>query len=54
MRVAVFADCDEGGAGLAAARAATLRWRAEGRAVRVLLPDAPGDANDILRRRAHE
>lgn len=41
---------DRDAAGERAAQAAAQRWRAEGRAVRFLVPDQPGaDANDILR-----
>jgi putative DNA primase/helicase len=52
-RIVIFADRDPKGQGLEAARAAELRWKLEGRAVRVVLPDRDGeDANDILRRLA--
>jgi hypothetical protein len=49
-RVCIFADHDEGGKSLNAAREAWRRWRAEGREVRVILPERVGeDANDILK-----
>ena len=51
-RVRVFADNDELGQGLAAAREAWRRWRDEGREVVVSIADRVGeDANDILIRR---
>jgi phage/plasmid primase-like uncharacterized protein len=50
-RVIVAADADE--PGQRAAWTAARRWRAEGRDVRVALPDEPGaDFNDIVRARA--
>jgi len=51
-RIVIFADRDPKEQGLDAARSAWLRWRTEGRDVRVILPDRDGeDANDILLRR---
>lgn len=51
-QVVIAADHDANGAGQRAAEAAAGRWRAEGRAVRIALPDLPGqDFNDILRDR---
>jgi hypothetical protein len=51
-RVRVCADHDPHGRGLVAAHAAYRRWRAEGRAVVVSLPDVVGeDMNDVLVRR---
>ena len=44
----IFADNDELGQGLAAAREAWRRWRAEGREVAVSIAAAAGeDANDV-------
>jgi putative DNA primase/helicase len=52
MRVRVFADRDAKDQGFNAARVACARWRAEGREVRVTLPERVGeDANTILVRR---
>lgn len=52
-RVTIAAD--PGGPGEAAARAAFLRWRSEGREVRVALPDdGRSDFNDLLRARRAE
>jgi hypothetical protein len=52
-RVRIFADHDELGQGLAAAREAWRRWRDEGREVAVSIAERVGeDANDILIRRA--
>ena len=53
-RVRIFADHDELGQGLAAAREAGRRWLAEGRAVAVSIsPKVGEDANDVwLRKRA--
>ena len=55
-RIRVFADHDKREQGLNAARMAWQRWRAEGREVRVTLPNQVGeDANDIwIRRCGHE
>lgn len=39
--------------GQEAAQAAQARWRAEGRTVRIAMPDQPGDFNDVLRAQAH-
>jgi hypothetical protein len=51
-RVRIFADNDELGQGLAAAREAWRRWRDEGREVAVSIAERVGeDANDVLRRR---
>jgi putative DNA primase/helicase len=51
-RVRIFADNDELGQGLAAAREAWRRWRAEGREVVVSISSSIGeDANDVWRRR---
>lgn len=48
--VTIAADNDA--PGRRAAKAAAARWRAEGRAVRVAIPDKPGaDFNDVLRER---
>ena len=44
--VVIAADPDE--AGRNAAHDAWLRWTAEGRVVRVAVPDGPGDFNDLL------
>jgi phage/plasmid primase-like uncharacterized protein len=50
---AVVVATDNDPPGLRAAGVAAHRWRAEGRAVRVALPDEPGaDFNDIARARA--
>ena len=50
--VTIAADNDP--PGLRAARHASMRWRAEGRTVRVVAPDRPGaDFNDLLMERAH-
>ncbi len=48
-RVMIAADPD--GPGRDAARDAWIRWRAEGREVRIATPDGPGDFNDLLRTR---
>jgi hypothetical protein len=51
-RVRIFADNDELGQGLAAAREALRRWRDEGREVAVSIACRAGeDANDVLKRR---
>jgi hypothetical protein len=51
-RVRVCADHDASARGLVAARDACRRWRAEGRAVVVSLPERIGDdMNDVLMRR---
>jgi putative DNA primase/helicase len=48
-RVRIYADHDEAGQGIAAAREASRRWKAEGREVAVSISPIPGhDANDIL------
>jgi hypothetical protein len=47
-KVRIFADHDREGQGLAAAREASRRWRAEGRIVTASIGDSIGmDANDI-------
>jgi putative DNA primase/helicase len=48
-RLVIAADPDD--AGRRAARDAWIRWRAEGREVRVATPDGSGDFNDLLRMR---
>ena len=49
-RVIVAGDADK--VGIAAVNAAALRWRREGRVVRVATPDVPGmDFNDVLQAR---
>jgi putative DNA primase/helicase len=51
-RVRVWADNDEAGQGIAAAREAARRWKAEGREVAVSVSPTVGlDANDIWRGR---
>ena len=51
-RVRIFADRDSADQGFNAARVACARWRAEGREVRITLPELAGeDANSILIRR---
>jgi putative DNA primase/helicase len=51
-RIRIFADRDAAGQGFNAARVACARWRAEGREVRISLPERIGeDANTILMRR---
>jgi phage/plasmid primase-like uncharacterized protein len=47
-RVIVLADHDANGAGQRAARTAAQRWIREGRKVRIALPPAKGDFNDML------
>jgi putative DNA primase/helicase len=48
--VVICADHDASGTGERAAHDAAVRWRAEGRRVRVAMPPAPGvDFNDVLR-----
>lgn len=50
--VTIAADPDT--PGRPAARDAAARWRAEGRVVRIAMPDKPGaDFNDLLRERTH-
>jgi putative DNA primase/helicase len=52
--VIILADHDVNGAGERAARAATDRWLAEGRRVRLAMPPEPGsDFNDVLVGRAY-
>jgi phage/plasmid primase-like uncharacterized protein len=48
-KLVIAADPDA--AGRRAARDAWIRWRGEGREVRVALPDGAGDFNDLLRKR---
>jgi phage/plasmid primase-like uncharacterized protein len=48
-RLIIAADPDE--PGRKAARDAWFRLRAEGREVRIAMPDGPGDFNDLLRMR---
>lgn len=43
----IFADHDESGVGLRAAQVCARQWRAVGREARILMPDVPGDWNDI-------
>jgi putative DNA primase/helicase len=50
-RLVVAADPDPEGE--RAAVSAALRWRAEGRSVRIARPTGAGDFNDLLRKRAH-
>jgi hypothetical protein len=54
-RVCIFADRDKEGQGLEAARVARSRWQVEGREVRTVQSDIPGeDANNVwLRRLGH-
>ena len=51
-RVVIAADPDD--AGRRAARDAWIRWTAEGRKVRIALPDGAGDFNDLLLAAAHD
>jgi hypothetical protein len=52
--VIILADHDLSGAGERAARAAAMRWLAEGRRVRIPMPPQPDtDFNHVLLRRAH-
>ena len=46
--VVIAADHDANGRGQRAALSARERWTAEGRAVRILLPNAGEDFNDVL------
>jgi putative DNA primase/helicase len=47
--VIILADHDRSGAGARAARAAAVRWLAEGRRVRIAMPSKPGtDMADVL------
>jgi len=51
---AVVIAADSDGPGRRAAHRAARRWLAEGRAVRIALPDLPGqDFNDVLLARLH-
>jgi putative DNA primase/helicase len=45
-RIVIAADPDPPGS--RAARDAWIRWHAEGREVRIAIPDGPGDFNDLL------
>lgn len=47
--LSIIADHDVSGAGEKAARAVEARWFQAGRDVRVLMPNEPGDLNDVLR-----
>jgi putative DNA primase/helicase len=48
-RLLLLADNDSNGAGQAAAEACKRRWQAAGRAVVILMPDAPdSDFNDLV------
>ena len=52
--VVIAADHDKNGEGQRAAERAAMRWRAEGRHVRIAMPDLPGiDFNDIHREAAN-
>jgi putative DNA primase/helicase len=52
QKVRIFADNDELGQSIAAARDAARRWRAEGRVVAATMSEGTGeDANDVLLRR---
>jgi hypothetical protein len=44
----VIADHDASGAGEAAAREVETRWRRAGREARIIIPESPGDLNDLL------
>jgi putative DNA primase/helicase len=48
----IFADADENGAGIKAARACGTMWAAAGRQVDVHYPPAGTDGNDVSRRAA--
>jgi hypothetical protein len=48
-RVLIAVDHDRHGKGEAAAREAGERWVREGREVRLAIPSAPGDWNDVLK-----
>lgn len=52
--IVIAADHDANGVGERAARKAALRWAAEGRRVRLVIPDRIGaDFNDLLREMRH-
>jgi putative DNA primase/helicase len=52
--IVIACDRDASGVGERGARRAALRWVAEGRRVRLVIPDQVGvDPNDLLRRVAH-
>jgi phage/plasmid primase-like uncharacterized protein len=51
--VTIAADNDASGRGQAAAEKAARRWIAEGRTVRIALPPAGQDFNDVLRADPH-
>ena len=44
----IIADHDASGAGEEAAREVEARWRRAGRKARILMPEQPGDLNDLL------
>jgi hypothetical protein len=48
-RVTIGADNDANDAGVTAAKAAAMRWREEGREVRIVKPRGVKDWNDFLR-----
>jgi hypothetical protein len=51
--VLIAVDHDRHGKGEMAARDAACRWLAEGREVRLAIPSAPGDWNDVLKGACH-
>jgi hypothetical protein len=51
--VLIAVDHDRHGKGEAAAREAGDRWVRDGREVRLAIPSAPGDWNDVLKRTSH-
>jgi hypothetical protein len=54
QRLVIAADNDASGAGQRNAVAAYERWTDEGRAVRIVIPPAVGDFNDVLRQQKSE
>jgi putative DNA primase/helicase len=50
----VFADADDSGVGLAAARRCAERWDAAGREARIYVPRAGEDWNSAAQRLPHE
>jgi hypothetical protein len=48
----VWADTDDGGAGMAAARACATRWSLAGREAAIKVPPAPSDFADLAGRAA--
>ena len=48
----IIIAADPDGVGRAAAETAARRWRREQRSVRIMVPDGPGDFNDVLLRRS--